>query len=68
MNKWYVIIEAMSDGILYVGINDNSYYGDGQIISEHYMQEQAELACEAYSKQHNIPIFEDYREEQERSI
>jgi len=34
-NKWYVITDTMSDNILYVGINDDSYYGDGQIISEH---------------------------------
>lgn len=61
--KWYVITDTMPDNILYVGINDDSYYGDGQIISTHDTQEQAEDACRQYSIEHNIPLFEDYRQE-----
>ena len=61
--KHYVILETMPNNILYVGINDDSYYGDGQIISAHDTQEQAEDACRQYSIVHNIPLFENYRQE-----
>lgn len=63
--KWFVITDTMPDNIFYVGINDDSYYGDGTLISTHDNQEQAEQACRQYSIDHNILMFEDYREVQE---
>lgn len=60
--KWYVITILMPDDVLYVGITESDYCID-ITISEHDTQEQAEQACEAYSKEHNIPMFSEYQEE-----
>ena len=61
--KWYVTTILMPDDVLYVGITESDF-GIDITISEHDTQEQAEQACEAYSKEHNIPMFSEYREEQ----
>lgn len=66
-NKWYVTTILMPDDNLYVGITETDY-GIDITISQHDTEQQAEQACEAYSKQHNILTFAEYREEQERSI
>ena len=60
--KWYVTTVLMPDDILYVGIAEGDY-GTEITVSEHYTQEQAELACEQYSRDHNISMFGDYRQE-----
>ena len=59
-NKWNVITITMPDNITYIGINDDSYYGDGTIISKHNSQDKAAEACKNYSKIHSIPLFEGY--------
>lgn len=58
--KWYVIIETAPDGKKYVGINDESYWGDGDIVSEYGSQEKAEAACIKYAQGHDLPLFADY--------
>lgn len=65
MNKWYVTTILMPDDNLYVGITESDY-GIDITISQHDTEQEAEQACEAYSKQHNIPLFAEYKEE--RSI
>ena len=59
-NNWNVITITMPDNITYIGINDDSYYGDGTIISKHNSQDHAVNACKNYSKIHSIPLFEGY--------
>jgi hypothetical protein len=59
-NKWNVITITMPDNITYIGINDDSYYGDGTIISKHNSQDHAVKTCKNYSKRHNILLFEGY--------
>jgi|GEM_PF-7054841 len=56
--KWYVI-EDIFNGTKYVGINDESYFGAGEIISTHNSDDEAEAAARAYAKAHNLPLFED---------
>lgn len=56
--KWYVI-EDIFNGTKYVGINDESYFGDGKIISTHNSDDEAEAAARAYAKENNLPLFED---------
>lgn len=60
--KWYVTIVPMPDNQNYVGITEGDY-GTDITISEHYTQEQAELACEQYSRDHKISMFGKYRQE-----
>ena len=59
--KWYVTIVPMPDDQLYVGITEGDY-GTDITISEHYTQEQAELACERYFRDHKISMFGEYKE------
>jgi hypothetical protein len=66
-NKWYVTTILMPDDQLYVGITETDY-GIDITISQHDTEQEADQACEAYSKRHNIPMFAEYKEEQERSI
>lgn len=60
--KWYTTTILMPDDQLYVGITEGDY-GTDITISEHYTQEQAELACEQYSRDHKISMFGEYRQE-----
>lgn len=62
--KWYTTTILMPDDQLYVGITEGDY-GTDITISEHDTEQEAEQACETYSKQHNIPMFSEYREYQE---
>lgn len=59
--KWYTTTITMPDDQIYIGITESDF-GIDITISEHNTQEQAEQACEAYSKQHNIPMFSEYKE------
>ena len=61
-SKWYVIVETAPDGKDYVGINDDSYCGDG-IISEHGSELEADAACIEYAQESGLPLFADYRED-----
>jgi hypothetical protein len=60
-SKHYVILETMPDGEIYAGINDYSYYGNGQIISQHDTEQEAVQVCEQYAKEHNIKLFAEYK-------
>jgi hypothetical protein len=60
--KWYVIIETAPDGKKYVGINDESYWGDGDIVSEYGSQDAAEAASIKYAQEQGLPLFADYKE------
>lgn len=61
--KWYVIADRFQ-GVQCVGINDESYYGDGgEIISTHDTGEQAEAAAKAYAQASGLPLFADIKEE-----
>lgn len=59
--KWYVVVETQADGKDYVGINDDSYTGDG-IISEHDSEDEANAACIKYAQEQGLPLFAEYRE------
>jgi hypothetical protein len=60
--KWYVTLVLMPDDVLYVGITESDF-GIDITISEHDAEDEADQACKQYSKQHNIPMFSEYREE-----
>jgi hypothetical protein len=59
--KWYVIIDRFQ-GSQCVGINDESYYGDGCVISTHDTDEQAEAAAKAYAQASGLPLLADIEE------
>ena len=56
--KWFVVVDYIH-GIKCVGINDEDYFGDGEIISTHAIVDEAEAAACAYAKENNLPLFED---------
>jgi len=58
--KWFVVIETQADGQNYVGINDDSYYGDN-IVSTHISEDEAEAASIKYAQEQGLPLFADYR-------
>lgn len=62
--KWYVVIETQKDGQDYVGINDESYCGDGKLVSLHDSEELADAASIAYAQEQGLPLFAEYREEE----
>jgi len=61
--KWYVVIETAPDGKDYVGINDESYCGDGKIVSLHDSDDEAEAACIKYAQEQGLPLFAEYRDQ-----
>jgi hypothetical protein len=60
--KYCVTTVLMPDNILYVGITEEDY-GQGITVSTHNNENETEQACKQYSITHNIPLFEEYREE-----
>ena len=60
--KWYVIVDSGPDGKKYVGINDESYWADGDIVSEHDSQDEADAASIKYAQEQGLPLFADYQE------
>jgi hypothetical protein len=56
-----VVVETQADGRDYVGINNDSYCGDG-IIGEHDTEDEADAACAKYAQEQGLPLFADYRE------
>ena len=61
--KWYVIVDKYIDGRECVGINDESYYGDGVIISTHATDDEADSAAREYAQASGLPLLADIEEE-----
>jgi hypothetical protein len=61
--KWYVIVDKYIDGRECVGINDESYYGDGDIISTHTMDDEADSAAREYAQASGLPLLADIEQE-----
>ena len=54
--KWFVVVDYIH-GIKCVGINDEDYFVDGEILVPAIVDEAEGAAC-AYAKS-NLPLFED---------
>lgn len=61
--KWYVIVDKYIDGRECVGINDESYFGDGDIISIHATDDEADSAAREYAQASGLPLLADIEEE-----
>ena len=57
--KWYVIVDKYIDGRECVGINDESYFGDGEIISTHATDDEADSAAREYAQASGLPLLAD---------